>query len=262
MKREIDKLKMELGIANATEQDLDQTVQELELKLTAAKTEAAETKRRLFVLTGVEQEKGALAQEVERLQQQISAVRAERAADHSEAFERNDEMADLQSQLDVARATVKALTREAAASKVDRDEIVRANTERDALSARMKEMEASQAALANLSTEKDQKRSDVGLMNSRIADLEEEMSIVLKKLEKSIVGLASKVKRGASDTLRLNMNLKMQASHLESYKRQLADAEKRLGKGSKQSKREIESLQVGLASDILILNPVPEPPKP
>ena len=69
------------------------------------------------------------------------------------------------------------------------------------------------------------------------------MAASMKALERTMLALGSKVKRGNGDILRLNMTAKLQQGQLDSFKRQLADAEERLGKGSSNSRRDVEVLE-------------------
>jgi hypothetical protein len=73
--------------------------------------------------------------------------------------------------------------------------------------------------------------------------MEEEMAAVMKRLENAMIGVQSKMKRGDSEVLRLSMNVKMQQAQIASFKRQLADADERMGKGLSKSKRDVEVLE-------------------
>jgi len=80
---------------------------------------------------------------------------------------------------------------------------------------------------------------DLARVNSRIADIEEEMAAGIKSLEKTMLELGSKVKWSNGDLLRLNANAMLQQGQIACFKRQLADADAESIKG----RREVEVLK-------------------
>jgi hypothetical protein len=83
---------------------------------------------------------------------------------------------------------------------------------------------------------------DLVRVNSRIADVEEEMAAGIKSLEKTMLELGSKVKWSNGDLLRVNTNAMLQQGKIASFKRQLADADDGLAESIK-SRREVEVLR-------------------
>ena len=125
-----------------------------------------------------------------------------------------------------------------------------AQEERDALKARLQEMSAIHAQLSK-ENQKEHKKgiSDIRLANSRLADMEEEMTTVIRKLEGVMMGLQSKVRIRDGENTRLTMQIKLLQAQADSYTRQLAEAQA-LSKGPSKSKQELELLQDQLKSAV------------
>jgi len=165
---------------------------------------------------------------VAKLEESLARAKAETADAKRKLFiqaEGAESNAELKEHLARQKAELDAALKEAAASKVALDEM-------RAAAAREEHMHAAKKSA-----------DDLGRVNSKIADIEEEMAAEMKSLEKTMLALGSNLKKRNSDILRLNMNQNLQQGQIASFKRQLADAEERLGKGSSKNRREIEVLE-------------------
>ena len=226
-KREIERLAVELAASRAAEQELDKRASELEGGLAKAKAEAADAKRKLFVQAEVAKDKEAAQQQAESLQQEVDGLRAAVAASEATLQEvsrkERDQWAESNAEL--------------------KEQLAKQKAELDAATeAALGEMRLAAAREGGMETAR-KSADDLGRVNSKIADIEEEMAASMKALERTMLALGSKVKRGNGDILRLNMTAKLQQGQLDSFKRQLADAEERLGKGSSKSRRDVEVLE-------------------
>ena len=226
-KREIERLEVELAASRAAEQELDKRASELEGGLAKAKAEAADAKRKLFVQAEVAKDKEAAQQQAESLQQEVDGLRAAVAASEATLQEvsrkERDQWAESNAEL--------------------KEQLAKQKAELDAATeAALGEMRLAAAREGGMETAR-KSADDLGRVNSKIADIEEEMAASMKALERTMLALGSKVKRGNGDILRLNMTAKLQQGQLDSFKRQLADAEERLGKGSSKSRRDVEVLE-------------------
>ena len=172
---------------------------------------------------------------VTKLEESLARAKAETADAKRKLFiqaEGAESNAELKEHLARQKAELDAALKEAAASKVALDE-----------------MRAAAAREEHMQTAK-KSADDLGRVNSKIADIEEEMAAKMKSLEKTMLALGSNVKKRNCDILRLNMNQNLQQKQIASFKRQLADAEERLGKGSSKSRRELEMLEDKLKTAI------------
>ena len=225
-KREIERLAVELAASRAAEQELDKRASELEGGLAKAKAEAADAKRKLFVQAEVAKDKEAAQQQAESLQQEVdrrAAVAASEATLQEVSRKERDQWAESNAEL--------------------KEQLAKQKAELDAATeAALGEMRLAAAREGGMETAR-KSADDLGRVNSKIADIEEEMAASMKALERTMLALGSKVKRGNGDILRLNMTAKLQQGQLDSFKRQLADAEERLGKGSSKSRRDVEVLE-------------------
>lgn len=141
----------------------------------------------------VEKEKEELQQKVDALQQDNDKFRAaltaaeasadittERAQWAESMADLQDEVASQRMQLETAKDAAKALIQEAAATKVELDQV---KVERDSLSAHMAEMEALKSALDESALATSRCANDFAVVNTKMADLEEEMAAKIKMVD-------------------------------------------------------------------------------
>jgi hypothetical protein len=195
------------------------------------KEQKREIKRLTVELEASHATERELDMRVTKLEESLARAKAETADAKRKLFiraEGAESNAELKEHLARQNSELDAALKEAAASKVALDE-----------------MRAAAAREEHMQTAK-KSADDLGRVNSKIADIEEEMAAKMKSLEKTMLALGSNVKKRNCDILRLNMNQNLQQKQIASFKRQLADAEERLGKGSSKSRRELEMLKTAV----------------
>ena len=242
---EMEALKLELEAARTAASCQEQRIKDLEGRFAQVQKEAAENE----ALQNEENE--ALQNENEALQNQISLLHLQR-----EQLER--------------RSPVQPFPGQSTPQGVPTRRVGDRHQELEAQAA---EAAVSHAPTSHGVTENSNRQC--GMLNTRLADAEEEMASLIHKIEVTMLELQDSVRQSEGDKTRLRMKAKLQQAHLASYARQSVldtgaqsngpkvDAEDLEGKieglcaGSKENaipRADITSLAGALARGFLLLH--------